>query len=435
MNRRSLTVSFAIGLLALASPARAAEPPAPYRLTNGLTVILRPVAPAKDVAVTLLYSLGGNHDPTGKSGQAHLLEHLYCTAAAGEAPARDFAAIRERYPAGFNQQTGADYTVFAGLVPAAQLEAELVDVASRMSKLRIQDSDLEREVPRVVEELRNMYGGIPTLAGINHLRAQLHPLPADGRHGGQEDQVQSLTRDDLEQVWKDYYKPTNAVLVVAGGFDMDQIKSLISQHLGLIPAGQPVAQQAALQSRGSSKVARIQVKPPTPDATGVACLGVAAPAPGDPTYPAFLLAVSRLWTLSQTAFKPGQPQPVYFPVLDDGSTLAIQAGWSADQTPEAMLKDLGDRLDQAVKPPIRPQERQHAIQAMAILGTVEVADAMWARNLYGLAFSVGRRHQLHLDGPALGTAIQKVTDADLQALGKGVLAPEKRVSVIVEPKP
>ena len=69
---------------------------------------------------------------------------------------------------------------------------------------------------------------------------------------------------------------------------------------------------------------------------------------------------------------------------------------------------------------------------MALLGTVDMRDTMWIQNLYGLAFSVGRRYQLELDGNEFRTAIQRVTDADMQHLATSTFAPEKRETIIVE---
>src|SRR5947207_1036283 len=114
----------AIVRMAFAADVKADEP---YRLDNGLTVILRPVREVNQVAGVLLFNLGGDHDPAGKSGRAHLLEHLYCTAGAGNSPPRDFKQIQKRHGAGFNQQTGHDFTVFAGVVNAEALEGELQD--------------------------------------------------------------------------------------------------------------------------------------------------------------------------------------------------------------------------------------------------------------------------------------------------------------------
>src|SRR5690349_4029121 len=98
---------FAPLLLALAcvNPSRADEPQARpraerFRLDNGLTVLVRPVEGAENVAVLVLYNLGGDHDPQGRSGLAHLVEHVYVTAAASKEPARTVDEITKKYPGG-----------------------------------------------------------------------------------------------------------------------------------------------------------------------------------------------------------------------------------------------------------------------------------------------------------------------------------------------
>src|SRR5262249_60515462 len=87
-------------LVAPALPTGEPGPAKPTRfsLDNGLTVILRPVQGAKDTALVLLYPIGSDHDPEGRSGMAHFVEHLQCTAAAGEFPVRPFEEILNRYP-------------------------------------------------------------------------------------------------------------------------------------------------------------------------------------------------------------------------------------------------------------------------------------------------------------------------------------------------
>src|SRR5262249_45254138 len=147
-------------LVAPALPAGEPGPAKPTRFTldNGLTVILRPVQGAKDTALVLLYPLGSDHDPEGRSGMAHFVEHLQCTAAAGEFPVRPFEEILKRYPRGQNFQTGGRYTVHATVFPAKDTERELKETAARMAALKITPDDLAREVPRLDEELRNMFG-------------------------------------------------------------------------------------------------------------------------------------------------------------------------------------------------------------------------------------------------------------------------------------
>ena len=177
---------------------------------------------------------------------------------------------------------------------------------------------------------------------------------------------------------------------------------------------------------------RLKVKPIMPKATGVVSVGYAAPPPGSKDYVPFLLAVSRLWALSQDDFRPGEVQPVYFPPLDDPTTIALQAPLPPGKDAESVVQELDQRLQTALKPKIEPQNKLQLVNSMWLLGTADVPDAMWARNPYGLAFSLGRRHQLKIDGKELRGAIQRVTDADMQRLATSVFAAEKRIAVIVE---
>ena len=410
-----------------------AAPPEPYKLDNGLTVILRPVPTAEQVAVVVLFNLGGDHDPPGKSGRAHLLEHLYCTAAAGEAPARNFMQLLKRYPAGSNYQTGRDYTVIAGVANAEQLAAELKDAAARMGALRITDADLKREVPRLLLELRNMYGGMPSLAGMNHVRMRMHPITRGGQPGGTPEHVKAITLDELRKLWHDHYKPGNAILALAGKFDVAEVRKLIKQHFGPIAAGKAPPPKQPRPKAKTGTTHRVKVKPAMRQATGVVSIGYAPPLPGSEDYAPFLVVMSRLFALTPGRFRPGQVPPVFYPVLEGPTTVGLQAPLPAGTDAQAVLKQLDQRLQAALKPKLKPQDKLRTINSMGVyLATAEVPDALWARNLYGLAFSVGRRHQLKIDGKKLREAIQRVTDADMQRLAASVFPAAKRIAVIVE---
>lgn len=431
-NAIRLAVLISSPVVLLGATTLHAEPPAPYLLDNGLTVILRPVPRAKQVAVVVLFNLGGDHDPVGTSGRGHLLEHLYCTAAAGDTPARNFMQIQKRYAGGSNQQTGFGFTVLAGVVKPEQLTEELKDAGARMSALRITEADLKREVPRVLLELRNMYGGIPSLAGINHVRMRLHPIARSGRPGGKAEHVKAITLDQLRKLWQDYYKPNNAILVLAGKFDVARVRKLIQQRFGPIPSGKAPPAKPPKPAATTGTTHRMEVKSSLPNATGVVSVGYAAPPPGSKDYAPFLVVVSRLTMLSQGGFRPGQVAPLYCPMLDDPTTVALQAPLADGNDAQAVLRRLEERLQTALTSKLASRDRLRAINSMSgLLGTADVPDATWAQNPYTLAFSVGRRHQLKIDGKRLRAAIQGVTDADMQRLAKGVLSEAKRVAVIV----
>ena len=406
----------------------------PYQLENGLTVVLNPIAQLDQLAVVVVFSLGNAHDPLGKSGRAHLLEHLYATSATDASAARDVNQIVQRYGHRFNMQTGYDYTVIAGTVGADASEDELEDAALRMASLRVTQEDLEREVPRMLSELRNMYGGVPALAGMNHVRNRLLALPAGGRYAGADVHLEGMGVDELQDAWRDYYKPNNAILAVAGGFNVAEIQDGIERHFGSIPIGKPTPPRVPGQETRTGTVTRVRVSPVAPHAAGVVAIGYAAPQPGSTLYAPFLVVVSRLWAEIRGRFEPGKPPPVYYQPVDDPTVIILSAEWS-DATPaDSVLNELDERFQSALTAKVTRGDRLRTVNSMAmLLGTVDVPTTGWRQNVYGLAFSTARHLQLGIDGTALRKAIEKTTDADMRRLATGVFAPSKRVAVVIEP--
>ena len=424
-----ITVLFAVFVVSSAS----ANAPAPYTLDNGLTVILRPVPTANKVAFVVLFGLGVAHDPIGKSGMTHLLEHLYVTAAAGDTPARDVEQFKERYPAGWNAQTGFDFTVIAGIVEPPEFTDELKDVAARMAALRITEADIEREIPRVLKELRNMYGGFPWLAGLNHTRAKLHPIPEGGQYGGAPKHLQTITHTELQHFWRTYYKPNNAILCIAGKFDVPAARESILENFSEIPPGEPPPDPLPTPPPKTGDRHRITVKPLVKDAAPLAAIGYAPPALGSPYYPAFLIVVSRLFAQLQPAFQMPKVLPVYYAPLADPTTIAVQAEHSDETGIEATLHQLDQHLHKALTAKITSQDRQQVLNTLArVLGKVDVPSFMWHENLYGFAFIVARQYQLQVDTKTLTAALAGVTDADLQRVATRIFAPEKRITVVIE---
>ena len=403
-----------------------------YQLDNGLTVVLRPLPRSDRAAVVVLFNLGNVHDPVGQSGRAHLLEHLYATSATATSAARDMNQLVQRYGGQFNMQTGYDYTVIAGVVGADTVEEELKDAAMRMSGLTISEGDLEREIPRILSELKNMYGGIPALAGINHVRNRLNAIPSGGRYGGADEHLEAMSVDELQDVWRVYYKPNNATLAVAGGFDVAEVWDAIDRHFGSIPAGKESPPKAPAGKAPTGTVSRVGVSPVVPDVSPVVAMGYAAPRPVSELYAPFLIVVSRLLAEVQGRFTPGKPPPVYFTPLDDGSVIVLQSELSDADRAESALNGLDERLETALTAELSRADKQRTLNTMGMLGTVEIPSAMWRQNVYGLAFSAGRRLQLGIDGEALRKAIRETTDADMARLATRVFAPARRIAVVVE---
>ena len=277
-----------ISSILLAAGCGGSDAPAPqqqpFALDNGLKVILHPMPTAEKVALVVLYSVGGLHDPKGQSGLAHLVEHCYVTAAAGSTPARDIQQYVARYGDGWNAQTGDDYTVVACVVRPGALEAELADAAARMTHLGVVDADLEREKPRIAAELDNMYGGIPMLGVRNLGREKVCPYPHRGRKGGLAEEVRVIPLAAVQEHLKRYYTPRCATLVLAGAFDAASARAAVEKHFGPIPAGDaapkpPPCPKPILPINGV-----VEAKPMQPGAAAMVGLTFAAPTP-DATDP------------------------------------------------------------------------------------------------------------------------------------------------------
>jgi len=414
----------------------AAAPVQTSKLDNGLTVIIRPVTGAQHTALLTLFKFGGASDPIGQSGRAHLLEHMYITAAAGKTSAQSVQRIVGRYPQGFNAQTGSDYTVIATVFAPDKLESELREAAARMGKLKINESDIKRELPRLLNEVNNMYGGIPRIAAMNHVRSRLMPITGGGQHGGHPDHVRKITAASLQQTWKDYYKSDNAILVLAGVVDADQVSKLIKQHFASIPRGkQPPKGPAAAAAQKTATTHRVTVKAVVPNAQDMVAFGYIPPKPGDAHFPAYIVFSSRLMIAGLKSRQPGLGQmlPVYLRILDDPTLFGLQGQVTTKPGRQEKLNALDQQFKQSLTAKITDADRAQAGH-LASMMFADSPDLMLARNLYGAAFGTARRFQLGIDPAKLKKAIAKVTDADLQRLGKTVFDKTNRATVVLEVK-
>lgn len=426
-----------LAFAALCLPALGAEPAREsFRLENGLRVTLKPVEGSRQAAIIVLFDIGGLHDPEGRSGLAHYVEHLYVTAAAGKIPARTADEFFLKYDRQANAQTGDDYTVAAGVFPAERLAAEIAEAASRMGDLKIEQADLDRELPRLLQELSNMYGGIPALAAMNHARERLSPTPAKGRKGGVPDHLKTIGIEDLRDRWKRLYKPANARLILAGGFDPKEARRAIEGAFGPIPAGEPAPRPAEV-GKGIFELARI-VTEPLPiqgaPAGAVAQLAFRAPPPASADYAPFLVLASRLTAGHGIPVLSRGPTACFAP-LDEPTVLLLSAPLSKEETPEQAVARLDAEVRGRTERKLAKGEHLLVHQTYgAMLGISPGAETLFRGNLYGLAFSAGRRDQLGIDPERIRKGLETLTEEDLRRVAASVFAPERRAAVFVAPK-
>jgi len=421
--------------------AEAGPPPALHTFTfdNGLKVFLRPIDHCESIALVVVYSFGEGADPEGQSGLGHLIEHLYCMSAAGDIPARTAEAWFSAYapPLGCNAQTGEDYTVFATVFRPDRLEAEIREAALRMSDLRIEQADLEREWPRMELELSNMHGGFARLAAMNRARELVRPSPTGARKGGVIEQIRTIPLEHIKARWAKYYRPNNARLAIAGGFEPAHARRLIERWFARLPSGEP-APAARPRPPGMSGVTDIitaQQHFGTPESDAMVCKAFRAPLPGEEHYIALQSVVGGLYRkmmAQRSVSGPGAPQ-VFYMAVDDPSFIAVMAPVPSQVAPEKASAE----LDRWIASAVTVKDEAAAVDTatprgafgplMGLPGTPELA---LAQNPYGLAFGLARADQLGIDAEELVAGLDKLTGQDLRRCAEAVFAPECGVTVI-----
>ena len=205
-------------------------------LANGLRVVLSPDRSAPAAVVAVYYDVGFRSEPEGRTGFAHLFEHLMFEGSVN-VPKLGHAQLVQSNGGVFNGSTTTDYTNYFEQVPSNALELALFLEADRMRGVRLDEETLANQIAVVQEEIRSnilnrAYGGM----GWIHLPKIMFRTYNNSHDGyGSFEDLQSATTADAADFFKRYYAPGNAVLVVAGDFDTDAATGLIERHFGDIP--------------------------------------------------------------------------------------------------------------------------------------------------------------------------------------------------------
>jgi zinc protease len=208
-----------------------------HTLGNGLRVVLAPDNSSPVVGVAVLYDVGMRSEPKGRTGFAHLFEHLMFQGSANLDKLEHFRYVQASGGV-FNGSTHVDYTNYFEVLPSNALERGLFLEADRMLSPRITEENLANQIAVVKEEIRvnvlnRPYGGFPWL--------ELPPVLFDtfaNSHNGYGDFVdlESATVQDAADFFARYYAPANAVLSVGGDIDVDATIAMIERHFGGIEA-------------------------------------------------------------------------------------------------------------------------------------------------------------------------------------------------------
>ncbi|MGS1016335.1 M16 family metallopeptidase [Allosphingosinicella humi] len=231
---------------AAAAPAPVAElvrqvdiPYQQFTLANGLRVIVHEDRKAPIVAVSVWYNVGSKDEPKGKTGFAHLFEHLMFNGSEN-APGDFFEPLQQIGATDLNGTTWFDRTNYFETVPKAALETALFLESDRMGHLlgAVTQDKLDNQRGVVQNEKRqgdNQPYGLVEYAQLEALFPQGHPY----HHStiGSMSDLDSASLADVKKWFTDKYGPNNAVLVLAGDIDLATARTLVEKYFGDIPRG------------------------------------------------------------------------------------------------------------------------------------------------------------------------------------------------------
>ena len=232
MNRRPVTALPTISASAIGvAPLRYVD----RTLDNGLRAILVPDRRVPSVAINVAYRVGGKDDPPNRSGFAHLFEHLMFKGTARTAP-ETIDRLTEDVGGYNNAFTSEDITNYYEVVPSNHLERLLWAESDRLSSLTVNEANFATERDVVIGEyeqriLAEPYGMLDEL--VNREAYVLHPY----RRGviGSPEELNAASLDDVVAFHATYYRPDNAIVVVAGDLDPDETLAMIERWFGRIP--------------------------------------------------------------------------------------------------------------------------------------------------------------------------------------------------------
>ena len=444
MRRRILLV-----LLALLTVPLSAQSPAPlqvpyrqFTLANGLNVILHRDTSIPIVAVNTWYYVGSANEKPGRTGFAHLFEHLMFEGSK-HVPEGQFDILLEGAGGDNNGSTSNDRTNYIIDVPSNALELALYLESDRMGYLldtmSPQRVDGQRDV--VKNERRQSYENRPYGMASIELDKLLWPPnhPYSWPTIGYMEDLTAASYEDVVEFFKKYYAPNNASLVIAGDIDFDRTRALVEKWFGEIPRGsvvEPVAPPAAILTGVQQKTLTDKVTLPR---LYLAWLTPRFYAPGDSALDITSSVLtggknSRLYKRLVYDMQIAQDVSAFQQSGALGSQFQIVATARSGHTAAELQKVIDEELDRLRRDGPEPREVQRAINQM---------EASFYRRMERVGGFGGKADQLNAYKFAGGSPdffaedlarYTSLSPADIQSAAVQWLPTNRRVELVVEPE-
>lgn len=408
-----------------------------YVLDNGLKLLLLRDPSAPVVSYHTWFGVGSRHEQPGKTGLAHLFEHLMFNETKN-LPAGEFDRTLEAAGGEVNAATWVDWTFYYENVPSSELGLVVRLEAERMQNLVLREPQVQSEKEVVANERRyrvedDVEGAVSEL--LYKTAFTLHPYHWP-TIGWMED-IEGFTTEDCERFYSTYYAPNNAVIAVVGDFEEAALLTQIRTHYAGIARAELPAHRFEPEPEQLAE-RRVEVEKPTP--TEKVSIGYKAPALGAPEYAA-------LTVLNEVLFG-GKSSRLYRALISEGE-LAGEARGSIAPSRDPGLYEIWVSLREGRKAEEALAIFEATLASVAADGVTD-AELDKAKNrlelgfLHGMETASGKAEQIGFYETVLGDAgrifsqleaYRRVTREQVLDVARTRLVPARRTVILVRIKP
>jgi zinc protease len=440
----SLLLACAFGLGAAGSPAALAQAKLPrvdFRdrtLPNGFRVLSIEDHSSPTVSINVWYHVGSKDDPDGRSGFAHLFEHIMFKATKNM---KDEMMDRLTEDVGGmnNAFTADDMTVYYEVVPSNYLETLLWAEAERLASLNVNEKNFLSERDVVKEEYRQSYLANPygrLFLEVEKKSWAAHPYKRPGI--GNIDELNASTIENVRAFHSTYYRPDNATLVVVGDFDPKQLDAWVDKYFPGIPKPSSPIPRVTTQEPARTAEKRYDVTAPNVPLPAVAQTYLAVPE-ANPDAPALTIAQailgggesSRLYQSLVYKKQLAQEANANADLREDAGMFTFLVILASDKKPAEAEAALDEEIKRMQDEPVTAAELEKAKNQLV------TAQLLQLETNNGKAQALGKAAVILGDPNRINTdvqALQAVTAADVQRVMKKYFAETNRVAITYLPE-
>jgi zinc protease len=443
-------VALAFGLLASSLlPATAGDiniPVEAYKLKNGLRVILSRDNAVPVVTVYMIYDVGARSEEKGRTGFAHLFEHMMFEGSAN-APKGVHNKTIESNGGVFNGSTHPDFTDYYEVLPSNKLATALWLESDRMRNLSINEENLKNQKEAVKQERRLSFDNQPYNTAIVDVWPTLmfHNWQSSHSLIGSFEDLNNATLDDVSKFFKTHYAPDNAALVIVGDIQNAEARKLVETYFGDIPS-QPVPKRPDLAEPADFKaVTRVQ-KDPLAQVPAV-IIGYPGPKRRSPDYYALHMIDAILTAGDSSRFRmdliKGKESIVQYEAelgwpfasardYRDPEPYAMFLVYKPNFTAEQIVSQVQDEIAKLQNQPVEAKELER-VKTQVRAGAIKEMQSSQTR-----AEALAQFQLADGDAALINTELDRVlavTPAEIQAAAKKYLVPEKRAVLEIQPAP